>query len=135
MRRVSSRARLVQKTQDLMREILKIERGDLCEICKRRRDGLGVFHILPVGGYPRLRFHFQNVLLACWYPCHKNWHHDFYKAQEIDKRIKELRGENYKDKIAALEFSAPKMDALRIRMTHDAFEEHLRRLKEARNAE
>ena len=77
IRKRSSKARLMQKIQDIMRDILKIERGDKCQLCGRESDNLGVFHVLPVGGYQRIRFNFENVLLTCWFPCHFDWHHNF----------------------------------------------------------
>lgn len=84
------------------------ERGPMCEICKRR-PAQGRFHILSVGSYPRLEFCDENVLLACWLPCHYTWHHDYRKAREIDKRIKELRGEEYEINLKALDITRPKL--------------------------
>lgn len=129
MRFRSARGGLIQRTQDIMREILKIERGDWCEICGVRRENMGVFHILPVGKYPRIRFQFENVLLSCWIPCHFNWHQTFKAAKEIDKKIKQLRGEDYEDRLALLDRCAPKLTQVRIQMTHDAFKAHLSNIR------
>jgi len=95
------RSKLIQAISALFRKILLIERGENCELCLKRK-GDGLFHILPVGTYPRLRFHSRNVLISCWMPCHFSFHHDYLKAREIVKRIKFLRGADYETDLKIL---------------------------------
>lgn len=128
IRTKSSRARLIQKIQDLIREILKIERGDKCELCDCVGVNVGVFHILPVGAHPKLRFSFENLLLSCWHPCHFSWHHDFYKAKEIEKKIIKLRGLDYEQKLRALEVQIPKIDTFYLNQLYLGFKFHLQEI-------
>ncbi len=109
--RMTPQKRKRQDIQNLMREIMKIERGDRCQICGAdgRIKPVGVFHILPVGGYQRLQFRFENVLLSCWFPCHYNWHHDFEKAVRVKERIVAIKGENYKYDLMLMERTIPRM--------------------------
>lgn len=120
LRKVSSRQKLINETQSLFGKVIVRARGSTCEICKTRK-GAGLFHILPVGGYPRLRFHSWNVLWSCWMPCHFNWHHDFKKAKKVEQRIIELRGEGYEDELRALNAMQPPLSLHQISMYNMAF--------------
>ena len=97
IRKKSNRKKLRDRLGKLHFEILKLERGEKCEITNRECNDLGRFHILPVGRYPELEYHSENVLLASWFYCHEAWHHDYFKAKAIETDIKRLRGDNYED--------------------------------------
>ena len=107
-----------KKCDDLYRAYLKKKRGLKCEICgkdqERLSHALSVFHILPKGSHPRLRYCEENMLLACWTAyessaCHNIWHgaghgrsHD-QRRETITNRIVELRGSNYRDNLLIIE--------------------------------
>jgi len=118
MRR-SERGRLIKKIEALIFKQLLKERGARCEICGRTK-GLGLFHILPKSTYPRLRFCKENLLIVCWYPCHYNWHHDYYKAKKIEQRIIKLRGKDYLERLKALNLMTPKLSMFYLRTLYEA---------------
>ena len=94
-------------------EYLKHLRGnfDTCEICGKKTNRLGRFHILRVGQYPKLEFIDLNVLLTGWFCCHFPHHHyggNDPKVQHIEERIKELRGPKYRDELLLLDKIQPK---------------------------
>ena len=127
----SPKGKLIKKIDDLIRAELKRDRGDRCEICFRTSDNLpyplSTFHILPKGNYPRIRFHKENLLLACWSPqyyigfCHNIWHHNPFKRDKIEKRIIELRGPDYEDRLKVLNATAPKITATYLKMLYEAY--------------
>lgn len=116
IRRKSSRQKEIDKCYALLRKILILKRGSQCEICHRRQTGrnLTLFHILPRGKYPKIQFSEENILLACWFPCHNDWHHDYYKARVIAKRIQELRGKDYEQVLKIKDVGAPKLGEFQI---------------------
>lgn len=71
----SAKGKLRKQIGALHLKILKLRRGNQCEICGKTAPNIGRFHILRTGRYPRLEFVDENVLLSCWYPCHFAWHH------------------------------------------------------------
>jgi len=86
-------------------EILKIKRGNKCEIHNKPCANLGRMHILPISKYPRLEFTEINIILAGWYCSHFYFHHnsDNPRAIEAKKRILELRGHtNWEDLLTEL---------------------------------
>jgi len=90
---VSIRKTEINKAKSLLRQIYRIEHGEVCQICLRRKaKRLGLFHIMNVGAYPRLELFRENILWACWYPCHNTWHQDFWKARRIADRIAQIKG-------------------------------------------
>lgn len=117
-----------QRMQDTMRAILKIERGEKCQLCGRHGVDLGVFHILPVSTHPRLRFNFENVLLSCWFPCHHSWHTNIYKAKEIEKRIMAILGKNYKDRLEIQNVTSPKLSVFYINILEAGLAAYLKDL-------
>ena len=128
----SGRQRLIERTEDLTREILKIERGNKSEISGRSDVRLGLFHILPKGLYPRIRFHKENLLLCEWLPYHYWWHHysekdhvNWYTVQ----KIKELCGANYRDRLLTLNMSAHPLSDVYIGMMYEARRQELKELK------
>jgi hypothetical protein len=123
-RKKSPRKKLRDEIGKLHFEILKLKRGNRCEITGLVVNDLGRFHILPVGKYPELEYMDENVLLASWNLAHRHWHHDYYKAQKIEKKIKELRGEDYKDNLLMIARTCPKhgmfyLQALKVYFTQE----------------
>lgn len=85
------------------------KRGNRCQLSGRPANGLGRFHILPVGSNPRLEFADENVLLANWLPYHYLWHHDFVKAQRtVEPLIVKLKGKNYREDLLKIEVIKPR---------------------------
>ncbi len=116
----SERAKLINKIEKLLLIKLKKERGDRCEICGKR-ELVGLFHILPKGKYQRIRFNEENLLLAGWWCCHYPYHHDFYKTRDkIIPRIKELRGEDYEDRLKFLNAIEVKLTKFRLECIYHA---------------
>lgn len=109
LRTYSTRGEIIKECLDLIRSRLFRERGNKCEICGRKANNIGLFHILRKGQYPRLRFNKFNILLACWHPCHSVWHHDYFNAPKIEQRIKELRGADYKEKLLVMDKTASRL--------------------------
>jgi len=120
---------MYDKCEALLREILKIERGDRCQICGRTADNIGLFHILPKGSHSKLRLYKANLLLACWLPCHSTWHHEYKKAKHIEKRIKEICGENYEEELLKLEAMVPKQGLVYLSMIHAGLKQELEDLR------
>lgn len=109
MNKQSRRQKIIVECRSIMLKMLKMERGSACEICGRVGN-VHLFHILPVGRFPRLQFHTRNLLLTDWHPCHYNWHHDIeYGRSIIEPKIKELRGENYQEDLMKLDIISPKI--------------------------
>ena len=127
MKKAKTRKKLIKECENMLRDILKIERGERCEICKRSGN-VGLFHILSKGSHPRLRFTQENILLAHWFPCHNDWHHNYFKARVIEKRIKELRGEDYEMKLKKLNVTAPRLSKFRIQLLYEAYKQILEQL-------
>lgn len=94
-----------------------------CQLCGSRKQ-LGLFHILPIGRYPRLQLHRDNLLLTCWFGCHYPFHHDFYKARDIIvPRIKEVLGEDYEEELKELNNTQPKLNMTRLEEIHEELKE------------
>lgn len=103
LKKQSERGVAIAECRGLLREILRRKRGLKCELCGKYHPEVGLFHILPVGRFPNLQFHEKNVLLSCWMPCHYRWHHDYFKAKEIYKRIQVLRGDRFEEELKVLD--------------------------------
>ncbi len=129
IRKVSPRKRLINATKDVIRELYRIKYGSRCQICGKTRNDLGLFHILPTGRYSRLELAEDNILWAGWFCCHHKFHHDFYLAKDIEKRIQALRGKTYYKRLQKLAETAPKMDEAQIK---EYKEEYKRKLVEAK---
>lgn len=102
----SNRKKLREDIGKIHLEILKIRRGEFDEIDGRPANGLGRFHILEISTNPKLEFVDENILLVNWLPHHFNWHHYGEGSPRNDltlKRIKELRGEDYRATLRAKE--------------------------------
>lgn len=127
----SGKKKLRDKIGALHFKILKRLRGEKCEICGNTVY-LGRFHIIRVSRAPRLEFYDGNVLIACWWKCHYAFHH--YGANDprcefIVKRIKELKGDNYEEKLMAMNFIMPRLNNFRLELIHTAMEQEWENLK------
>lgn len=117
-------SKLKKNLDSLFFQILKKERGCRCQLCGRR-ENVGTFHILPKGSHPRLRYARDNVILACWMPCHHTWHHDIYKAKAIEKKIMMLLGEDYEERLLKLEVTMPRHSSTYLEVLLIAFRKEL----------
>lgn len=114
---MNARTKLIAQCKNLLREIVFYERGRRCEFCGRTSH-LGLFHIIAVSQAPRIQLYKENVLIACWMPCHYSWHHygpNNPRTIEIEKKIRTLRGDDYLDRLMALNFMAEKLTELYLR--------------------
>jgi len=125
MKKVSVRQAILNNCKETLRRILILERGERCELC-RKPAHVGLFHILPVGQYPRIQLYKQNILLAGWFCCHYPWHHDPHQKDRIEANIKRLRGENYLQDLKNLNVIARKMTMTEIRMYQAALSQELK---------
>ena len=119
---------LIKKLDALMFKILILERGARCQICGGRA-GLGTFHILEKGKYQRIRYDKKNLLIAGWFCCHNAWHHTFEAKERIDKRIKEIVGENYRNELKAQNYTSIKLTLVYLNMLHAVFKAELKQLE------
>ncbi len=145
IKRQSDRGKLEKKMDDIFREILKIERAPVCEICGRSENNLpyplGVFHILPKGKYPAMRYHRQNVLLSCWTStmmnttfCHDAWHHcckNEAPYKRVEEGIVKKLGPDYWEHLLLVDRMQPKHGITYLRMRYVVFKVELKQLKEA----
>ena len=129
IRKRSERKKLRDKIGALHLKILKFKRGHRSEFTGKEDVVLGRFHILDVARFPRLEFHEENILLSEWFGVHFDWHHNYYKAQEIEKRIMELRGKDYKEKLMMLDRMQPRMTTLRLQMIYEAFKQAVKEIE------
>ena len=125
----SAKGKLVAEIDHLFLRILKKERGEKDEIDGRPANGLGMFHILPKGRYPRLRWARQNVLLVNWFPYHFSYHHDNPGHPVYDfvvRRICELRGKDWRKGLLMLEKQMPRQTMSWLRMFRTALRRELK---------
>jgi len=122
----SPRKKLIEECKKYLREILYIKRGKTCQICGIR-EATGLFHVLEVGTNPRLELCEENLLLSCWHPCHFNYHHSPRKARKIELRIRELLGDDYEERLLALQELAPKMTMSYLKLKCEALRQEAER--------
>lgn len=119
----SERAKLIDKCETLIREQKFKLFGRSCQFCGKT-TGLGLFHILSKGAYPRIRLHEDNLLIACWFPCHHSWHHDPYYARDIIfPRITKICGEGWEERLQQLYRSEPKLNLTRLKEIYEQLKE------------
>ena len=121
--KTSAKMDLIIKCEDLMRASLIKERGNFCQLSGRPANGLGLFHILPKGEYPRVRLHPYNLLLVNWLPYHYWWHHDCYKKEMIEELIRKAIGKNYLTELKTINATAPKMDMFRLNLIYESLKQ------------
>ena len=130
----SSKKILRDKIGKLHLDILRLERGLNCEICGKHDPSVGRFHILSVARSPRLEFCSDNILLACWMPCHYGHHHwgitDERNIKVLDA-IKRKLGEDWKANLAEKERFMDKHDNLYLECLLTCFEDKLDALRGA----
>ena len=133
IKKVSYRGQIVIEIDALYFKILCLERGLQCEISIRPANGLGTFHILPKGRYPRLRWKRQNVLLVNYMPYHFSWHHDNPSNPTYDlveRRIREIKGEEYREELLKLDAISERHTMTYLKMLRMAFRQELKELEE-----
>jgi len=120
------------KCDSLMTQILRIERGCRCQLSGGYDERVGVFHILSKATHPRLRYAKKNLLLASWFGDmgHNTWHSNYYKAQRIEDKIKQILGINYKEELEILNRMMPRVD---LKLTYLALKQELENLKKGKN--
>ena|SRR3990167_3583012 len=106
----SNRGSLISRIDKLIFEILKTDRGFICQIHNKQCGNISPMHILSKRSHPRLRFNRKNIILAGWFCSHFWTHHDpdDERAKFAFKRIEELLGERYKEELLKLEVCQPK---------------------------
>jgi len=127
---------LKKKIEKLVKTRIISERGERCELCGKPQSAfhfkLSLFHILSRTQAPRLMYNPENLLLACWSPakfyympyCHNIWHHadkQDPKYIAIVNKIKQLRGEDYHNKLMALDRISPKLTELQLQIIYNAY--------------
>lgn len=107
LKKRSDRKKLRDKIGAIHLKILRHERGDRCEICQIPGN-VSRFHIMPIGSYPKLEFVDENILLVHWMnncQAHFLHHHagsDDPRNIRTLRRIKELRGEDYRERLSEM---------------------------------
>lgn len=134
IRKQSDRGKLRKEIGAIHLKILKFRRGPQCEICQTVFGDVARFHILTVAAHPKLEFVDENVLLYShrhWYTCHEPYHHDRDSklGQMIMRRIVELRGPDYKQKLLEREHYVGKMDGLYLRCLKETMSKELASMK------
>ena len=104
------RGKIFKKLDSLMFQSLTKERGHICEIHKRKCPQIGQMHILSKRAHPRLRYCRENILLAGWFCSHYWTHQDTTDERAIYafERIKQLLGDNYRERLLIIEMGQPK---------------------------
>ena len=101
----SDRGRLIKRLDKMFSQIISLERGSNCEIHGKICDRVGNMHILSKQAHPRLRFVKENIVRCGWFCGHYWSHHnsDDPRAQFVQKRIIEIYGADYKNKLYEIE--------------------------------
>ena len=134
LRAKSDRQILRDRIGALHFQILKLERGDNCEICGMPQAE-GRFHIIPLSESLRLEFEDTNILLSHWFhgcQAHYKWHHygkDDHRCDFVLRRIKELRGNDYRIELKKIELFKGKHDTLYLKAKLQEFTERLEALQ------
>ena len=137
IRKKSARKTLRDRVGKLHFQYLKKLRHNdrICQICLRPTNQLGRFHVLRVGTYPRLEFCDGNVLLAGWKCCHEIWHHgggNDEKVIQIEKRLKEILGEDYKERLMMVERCSDKLSIFKLKALECYYANELNRIRGVR---
>jgi hypothetical protein len=131
--KVSERGKLRKHIGELHLQILRIKRGNKCEICGLQ-GMVGRFHILEVSTHPRLEFVEDNILLSHWMQncqAHYLWHHfGSHDARNIRtaNRIVALRGQDWESRLRARERFTSKIDMLYLLAKLHEFKQELKKL-------
>jgi len=131
----SDKKKLRDKIGKLHLEILRLKRGNKCEICGKEGDYIGRFHIIPLSESLRLEFEPQNILLSHWSEkcqAHYKWHHygaDDKRTDFIKRRIVELRGTDYRHRLLTIGKFKGKHDLFYLRLLYMTFKQELEKLQ------
>lgn len=117
----SDKKKLRDKIGAIHYRLLKLKRGDKCEICGQP-GAEGRFHIIPVSESLRLEFVDDNVLLSHWMrgcQAHYKWHHEGKDSPRCDfilKKVRELKGDDYRATLKERELFMGKADILYLKI-------------------
>ena len=141
----SIRQDYIEKTLGFIREIIKLEKGDRCQICGKPQEalpfGLSAFHILARSQAPRLVLYRPNILLACWGKgdnnsyCHNIWHSankSETKYKNLVKKIELVIGkdlEDYKADLKLADKTLPRLSFFQLESYYYAYKCEFERLK------
>jgi hypothetical protein len=126
----SEKKKLREAIGKLHLQILRNERGDVCEICGGPGP-VGRFHIIRVADAYRLEFEPENILLSHWLEkcqAHYRWHHygsNHPANAETELKIQLLRGTDYMTRLRTIEKFKDKNDMLRLRLLYKEFKQRL----------
>lgn len=132
----SDKKKLRDKIGKLHLEILRLQRGDKCEICGLEGENIGRFHIIPLSESLRLEFEPENILLSHWLEkcqAHYKWHHygaDDRRTDFIKNKIIELRGTDYRHRLLTIEKFKDKHDLFYLRILYMNMKRELEKLKD-----
>ena len=135
LKKVSTRQEIINECRALLLQIILIERGAKCQLCGRGGNKLHLFHILPTGKHPKLVLREMNVLISGWYCCHKPWHDlpaSDPRWREIENKVKELRGVNYRNSLLIVEKTMPKMSMQYLNLKKFQLTQELKQLGEVK---
>ena len=125
----NERKDLKDKINKMLLRLLILEHGPRCQICGSNRSRLGLFHILPKGRFKRIEYNRDNLLVAGWFCCHFIFHHDPYIANDrIIPRIKELKGDDYRERLATLDVTSQKITLLYLHALEKALRKELKQV-------
>jgi hypothetical protein len=106
-----------------MKRILRKKYGNVCFFCGKPEEyfkyKLSLFHILPVGRYPKLELELENVVLACWgdFPykcCHNLWEDRVQpQRQRMEEKLLLVKGAEYLTALKIQDKILPKLNEQR----------------------
>ena len=136
IRQYSPRGQTIKDCLDLIRKIMVAERGGpICDFCGREQNNISIFHILNRSTHPRLILYRENLLLACWDTryyakrCHNLYHNDpEYTQKRLIPKIKELKGDDYKENLLIAEKMQGKLNPTALNLTKMALAQELETL-------
>ena len=131
----SDKKKLREKIGKRHLEILRLKRGNKCEICGYSDTDVGRFHIIPLSENLRLEYCDDNVLLVHWLKgcqAHFKWHHygnDDPRCDFIKNKIIELRGTEYRRRLLTIAKFKDKHDLLYLRTLYMSVKQELEKLQ------
>lgn len=128
----SSRGKLMSDCDKLLSKIIRLERGELCEVHNKKCFNVGVSHILPKSRYPRLRYYRLNLFCCGWFCSHHYTHfnsHDPRAIQYEEAVIKKL-GKNYRENLLIAEKMQPRLKMFYLQTLKMAFRQELKELED-----
>lgn len=131
LKRSSVRGNLIRRIDAMLSKIVRMKRGNICQVHNRKCHNLGAAHILDKGRYPRSRFVEENIIVAGWFCSHYWKHHnnEHEGAKDFDRAVIRLHGENWKDKLLILDRTQPKHTMTYLKALESAFTLELKMLE------